>query len=119
MLDSPHPNKSEAKRKKPGKARIDVLIVERGLAPSRERAQALLLAGQVRVNGAKMDKAGTQIDTDSRIETAGEPLRYASRGGLKLEGALADFSISPLDRICLDIGSSNGGFTDCLLQNGA
>jgi 23S rRNA (cytidine1920-2'-O)/16S rRNA (cytidine1409-2'-O)-methyltransferase len=105
--------------KKPGKERIDLLIVERALAPSRERAQALLLAGQVRVNGAKVDKAGTRITTDSRIEIAGETLRYASRGGLKLEGALADFSVTPLDRICLDIGSSNGGFTDCLLQNRA
>jgi 23S rRNA (cytidine1920-2'-O)/16S rRNA (cytidine1409-2'-O)-methyltransferase len=115
----PAKSSRNAPLKKPGKERIDLLIVERGLAPSRERAQALLLAGQVRVNGAKRDKAGTQIATDSRIEIAGEGLRYASRGGLKLEGALADFSITPLDRICLDIGSSNGGFTDCLLQNGA
>ncbi|HEX4076420.1 MAG TPA: TlyA family RNA methyltransferase [Candidatus Acidoferrales bacterium] len=104
---------------KPGKARLDVLLVERGLAPSRERAQAILLAGQVRVNGAKMEKAGSQVAADARIEIVGETLRYASRGGLKLEGALDDFAVDPRDRICLDIGSSTGGFTDCLLQRGA
>ncbi len=71
------------------------------------------------MNGVKVDKAGTQVATDSRIEIAGEALRYASRGGLKLEGALEDFGVSPRDRICLDVGSSTGGFTDCLLQNGA
>ncbi len=78
-----------AKRQsKPGKTRLDVLIVERGLAPSRERAQALLLAGQIRVNGAPAAKPGTQVATDSQIELSGEKLRYASRGGLKLEAAL-------------------------------
>jgi 23S rRNA (cytidine1920-2'-O)/16S rRNA (cytidine1409-2'-O)-methyltransferase len=107
------------RREKPGKERIDLLVVARGLAPSRERAQALVLAGQIRVNGAKADKAGTQVATDARIEIAGETLRYASRGGLKLEGALEDFHLSPQDRICMDVGSSTGGFTDCLLQNGA
>jgi 23S rRNA (cytidine1920-2'-O)/16S rRNA (cytidine1409-2'-O)-methyltransferase len=104
---------------KPQKTRIDVLIVERGLAPSRERAQALLLAGQVRVNGAPMTKAGTQVAADARIEVVGVTLRYASRGGLKLEGALADFGATPEGKICLDVGSSTGGFTDCLLQHGA
>lgn len=104
---------------KPGKGRLDVLLVERGLAPSRERAQAILLAGQVRVNGAKMEKAGSQVAVDARIEVVGETLRYASRGGLKLEGALDDFGVNPRDRICLDVGSSTGGFTDCLLQRGA
>ena len=104
---------------KPGKARLDVLLVERGLAPSRERAQAILLAGQVRVNGTKMEKAGSQVAADARIEVVGETLRYASRGGLKLEGALDDFGVNPRDRICLDVGSSTGGFTDCLLQRGA
>ena len=104
---------------KPGKARLDVLLVERGLAPSRERAQAMLLAGQVRVNGAKMEKAGSQVAADARIEIVGETLRYASRGGLKLEGALEDFGVDPRERICLDVGSSTGGFTDCLLQRGA
>jgi 23S rRNA (cytidine1920-2'-O)/16S rRNA (cytidine1409-2'-O)-methyltransferase len=104
---------------KPEKMRLDVLLVERGLAPSRQRAQALLLAGQVRVNGARMDKPGSQIASDARVEIAGETLRYSSRGGLKLEGALEDFGITPQGKICLDVGSSTGGFTDCLLQHGA
>lgn len=107
------------KKTKPGKARLDVLLVERGLAPSRERAQALLLAGQVRVDGVTVTKAGTLVATDARIELAGEQLRYASRGGLKLEGALEDFNTDARDKICLDIGSSNGGFTERLLQYGA
>jgi len=102
-----------------GKMRLDVLIVERGLAPSRERAQAVLLAGNVLVNGQKMEKPGSQVATDARVEIIGEALRYASRGGLKLEGALGDFAISPRGAICLDVGSSTGGFTDCLLQHGA
>jgi 23S rRNA (cytidine1920-2'-O)/16S rRNA (cytidine1409-2'-O)-methyltransferase len=104
---------------KPGKERLDVLLVQRGLAPSRERARAMLLAGQVRVAGAPADKPGTQIAKDAQIEIVGETLRYASRAGLKLEGALQDFGVAPAGKICLDIGSSNGGFTDCLLQNGA
>ncbi len=107
------------RRPKPGKARLDVLIVERGLAPSRERAQALLLAGQIRVNGAPAEKPGTQVATDAQIELSGETLRYASRGGLKLEGALEDFGVTPENKVCLDAGSSTGGFTDCLLQHGA
>jgi 23S rRNA (cytidine1920-2'-O)/16S rRNA (cytidine1409-2'-O)-methyltransferase len=107
------------KQRKPNKERLDVLMVERGLAPSRERAQAVLLAGQVRVNGAPMNKPGVQVDSEAKIEIVGETLRYASRGGLKLEGALQDFAISPADRVCLDVGSSTGGFTDCLLQHGA
>lgn len=110
---------SPKKSRKLGKARLDVLMVERGLAASRERAQALLLAGHVRVNGAKMEKAGTQVSTDARIEIAGEALRYASRAGRKLEGALEDFGASPRDSVCMDVGSSTGGFTDCLLQHGA
>lgn len=101
------------------KQRLDLLLVERGVAPSRQRAQALLLAGEVRVNGMQMDKPGTPVPVDAQIETTGEQLRYASRGGLKLEGALADFGVSPQNKVCLDVGSSNGGFTDCLLQNGA
>jgi 23S rRNA (cytidine1920-2'-O)/16S rRNA (cytidine1409-2'-O)-methyltransferase len=104
---------------KPGKARLDVLLVERGLAASRERAQAMLLAGQVRVNGAPTGKAGSQVAKDATIDIVGETLRYASRAGLKLEGALEDFGVDPTDRICLDVGSSTGGFTDCLLQHGA
>jgi 23S rRNA (cytidine1920-2'-O)/16S rRNA (cytidine1409-2'-O)-methyltransferase len=120
-----HPTRRDAANNKPhmksrpGKSRLDVLIVERGLAPSREKAQAMLLAGNVLVNGQKMEKPGTQIATDSQIEIIGETLRYASRGGLKLEGALEDFAISPQGKVCLDVGSSTGGFTDCLLQNGA
>lgn len=94
-------------------------MVARGIAPSRERAQALLLAGQVRVNRTPMSKPGTQISADSQIEIKGEGLRYASRGGLKLAGAVADFGVSPEGRVCLDVGSSTGGFTDCLLQHGA
>ena len=107
------------KTKRPGKSRLDVLIAERGLAPSRERAQALLLAGNILVNGQKMEKPGSQVATDARIEIIGEALRYASRGGLKLEGALEDFGVTPQDKICMDVGSSTGGFTDCLLQHGA
>lgn len=110
---------SGKRQPKPGKARLDVLIVERGLAPSRERAQALLLAGQVRVNGAPAEKPGTQVATDSQIELSGEILRYASRGGMKLERALEDFGLTPEGKVCLDAGSSTGGFTDCLLQRGA
>ena len=101
------------------KTRLDVLLVERRLAPSRERAQAMLLAGNVRVNGKPMDKPGMRVATDARIELAGEQLHYSSRGGLKLEGALEDFGVMAQDKACLDVGSSTGGFTDCLLQHGA
>lgn len=96
-----------------------MLLVERGLAPSRERARAILLAGQVRVAGARADKPGTQVPKDAAIEIVGDTLRYSSRAGLKLEGALEDFGVSAEGKICLDIGSSTGGFTDCLLQHGA
>jgi len=113
------PSGGSRKHPKPNKARLDVLIVERALAPSRERAQALLLAGLVRVNGVPMSKPGTQVSTESKIEITGEALRYSSRGGLKLEGALEDFHFSTAGKICLDVGSSTGGFTDCLLQHGA
>lgn len=108
-----------AKISKPEKSRLDVLLVERGLVPSRVRAHALLLAGQVRVNGERAEKPGAQVTTSARIEIVGETLRYSSRGGIKLEGALQDFGISPAGCICLDVGSSTGGFTDCLLQHGA
>jgi 23S rRNA (cytidine1920-2'-O)/16S rRNA (cytidine1409-2'-O)-methyltransferase len=101
------------------KSRIDVLMVERGLAPSRERAQSMIMAGQVQVAGQRIDKPGTRISADSQVEIVGQPLRYASRGGLKLEGALEDFGVTPEGKICLDAGSSTGGFTDCLLQHGA
>lgn len=113
------PQNPTRKSTKPGKVRLDVLMVERGLAASRERAQALLLAGQVRVNGAKTDKAGTQIPVDAHVEITGETLRYVSRGGLKLEGALEDFGVEAEGKVCIDVGSSTGGFTDCLLQRGA
>jgi 23S rRNA (cytidine1920-2'-O)/16S rRNA (cytidine1409-2'-O)-methyltransferase len=101
------------------KPRIDVLMVERGLAPSRERAQSMIMAGQVQVAGQRIDKPGTRISAESQVEIVGQPLRYASRGGLKLEGALEDFGVTPEGKICLDAGSSTGGFTDCLLQYGA
>jgi 23S rRNA (cytidine1920-2'-O)/16S rRNA (cytidine1409-2'-O)-methyltransferase len=104
---------------KPAKERIDVLLVARGLAPSRERAQAMLLAGQVRVNGDPATKAGTRVADGARIEIVGKSNPYASRGGLKLAGALEDFGVSATGKICLDVGSSTGGFTDCLLQGGA
>lgn len=113
------PGQTGSKRAKPGKARLDVLVTQRNLAPSREKAQALILAGQIRVNGQKSEKPGTAVATDARIEIIGEVSRYASRAGLKLEGALEDFSVTPQGKICLDIGSSTGGFTDCLLQQGA
>jgi 23S rRNA (cytidine1920-2'-O)/16S rRNA (cytidine1409-2'-O)-methyltransferase len=119
MAVPPSPENPAKKNRKPGKERLDVLMVELGLAASREQAQALLLAGEVRVDGAPAGKAGSQMSIDARIELAGEGLRYASRGGLKLEGALEDFAVSPKEKVCMDIGSSTGGFTDCLLQHGA
>jgi 23S rRNA (cytidine1920-2'-O)/16S rRNA (cytidine1409-2'-O)-methyltransferase len=104
---------------KPAKRRLDLLVVERGLAESREKAQAMILAGEVRVNGVRSDKAGSQIAEDARIEVSGTSAKFASRGGLKLEGALEDFGIDVNGKICLDVGASTGGFTDCLLQHGA
>jgi 23S rRNA (cytidine1920-2'-O)/16S rRNA (cytidine1409-2'-O)-methyltransferase len=104
---------------KPGKKRLDLLVVERGLADSREKAQAMILAGEVRVNGSRSDKAGMQVAADARIEVSGTSAKYASRGGLKLEGALEDFAVDVSAKTCLDIGASTGGFTDCLLSNGA
>ena len=106
-------------KSKPGKKRLDLLVVERGLADSREKAQAMILAGEVHVNGSRSDKAGMQVATDARIEVSGTSAKYASRGGLKLEGALEDFAIDVSSKTCLDIGASTGGFTDCLLSNGA
>jgi 23S rRNA (cytidine1920-2'-O)/16S rRNA (cytidine1409-2'-O)-methyltransferase len=106
-------------RPKSVKKRLDLLVVERGLAESREKAQAMILAGEVRVNGERSEKAGAQISEDASIEVSGTSAKYASRGGLKLEGALEDFAIDVRGKICLDIGASTGGFTDCLLQHGA
>jgi 23S rRNA (cytidine1920-2'-O)/16S rRNA (cytidine1409-2'-O)-methyltransferase len=100
------------------KRRIDQLLVERGLADSRQKAQALLLAGSVLVNGQRVDKPGYTVDPESNIEVVAK-LPYVSRAGLKLAGALDHFGIDPSGRVCLDIGSSTGGFTDCLLQRGA
>jgi 23S rRNA (cytidine1920-2'-O)/16S rRNA (cytidine1409-2'-O)-methyltransferase len=96
-----------------------LLVVERGLAESREKAQAMILAGEVRVNGERSEKAGAAILDDARIEVSGASAKYASRGGFKLEGALDDFGIKVEGKSCLDVGSSTGGFTDCLLQHGA
>jgi 23S rRNA (cytidine1920-2'-O)/16S rRNA (cytidine1409-2'-O)-methyltransferase len=106
-------------KSKSPRTRLDLALVERGLAESQEKAQAMILAGEVRVNNIAEQKAGTPISTDARIEVKSRQLKYASRGGLKLEGALEDFSIDPADLVCLDVGSSTGGFTDCLLQHGA
>jgi 23S rRNA (cytidine1920-2'-O)/16S rRNA (cytidine1409-2'-O)-methyltransferase len=108
-----------APKHKSAKKRLDLLIVERGLAESREKAQGMILAGEVRVNGERSDKSGAQIAEDSRVEIIGTSAKYASRGGLKLEGALEDFAIDVSGKTCIDIGSSTGGFTDCLLQHGA
>ena len=98
--------------------RLDILVFEKGYTASREKAKALIMAGKVYVNDKKITKAGEQVSIDSKIVLE-EPLRYVSRGGLKLEKALNEFDINVKDKICLDIGASTGGFTDCLLQNGA
>jgi 23S rRNA (cytidine1920-2'-O)/16S rRNA (cytidine1409-2'-O)-methyltransferase len=104
---------------KSAKKRLDLLIVERGLAETRKKAQAMILAGEVRVNGERSDKAGAQVGDDARVEISGASSKYVSRGGLKLEGALVDFGINVAGKVCLDVGASTGGFTDCLLQHGA
>ncbi len=101
------------------KERLDVLVVKRGLADSRERAKAIIMAGSVFVNGQREDKAGTNIDEKAVIELRGKTLKYVSRGGLKLEKAMDHFDIKLKDKVCMDVGSSTGGFTDCMLQNGA
>jgi 23S rRNA (cytidine1920-2'-O)/16S rRNA (cytidine1409-2'-O)-methyltransferase len=101
------------------KTRLDKLLFERGLANSRERAQALILAGKVLVNGQKIEKSGTDIDVESDIRLLGGDLKYVSRGGLKLEKALEYWKIEVDGKTCVDVGASTGGFTDCLLQNGA
>lgn len=101
------------------KLRLDQLLVARRLAPSREKAQAMILAAEVLVNGSTITKSGHSVPDDAQIEVRSRLQKYVSRGGFKLEGALQDFAIDPTDKICLDLGSSNGGFTDCLLQHGA
>jgi 23S rRNA (cytidine1920-2'-O)/16S rRNA (cytidine1409-2'-O)-methyltransferase len=101
------------------KVRLDKLLLERGLATSRERAQALILAGKVLVDGQKIEKAGTGVEGSADVVLLGADLKYVSRGGLKLERALEHWQIDVRDKICLDVGTSTGGFTDCLLQRGA
>ena len=101
------------------KIRLDVALVEKGFCESREKAKALIMAGIVFVNNQKSDKAGTNIKPDDIIEIRGETLKYVSRGGLKLEKAMSCFPISLVGCLCADIGASTGGFTDCMLQNGA
>ena len=101
------------------KVRLDKLLVERGLAGSRERAQALILAGRVLVEEQKVEKAGASVDSGANLRLLGEDLKYVSRGGLKLERALEHWNIDVRGRVCLDVGASTGGFTDCLLQHGA
>lgn len=102
------------------KERLDVLLVRQGFAQSREKAKAILMTGNVFVNGQREDKAGTTFDESKiHIEVKGSTLKYVSRGGLKLEKAMSQFPIILADKVCMDIGASTGGFTDCMLQNGA
>ncbi len=101
------------------KDRLDKLLVLRGMAASRERAQSLILAGKVLVDGQKIEKAGTAVGADVEIRLLGEDLKFVSRGGLKLERALEHWQIDVTKKICMDVGTSTGGFTDCLLQHGA
>lgn len=116
MTSKPKPEKTPPK--KTPKERIDKILVQREMVESREKAQALLMAGNVTVNGEVVTKAGTSVKVDSEIKLK-ETLKYVSRGGLKLEGALEHFNIDVTDMVAMDIGSSTGGFTDCLLQRGA
>lgn len=106
------------KRKIP-RARLDNLVVARGLASNAQKAQAMILAGEVFVNGVRVSTSGAPIAEDALVEINSREQRFASRGGFKLEGALRDFHVDPTGKMCLDIGSSTGGFTDCLLQHGA
>lgn len=101
------------------KERLDVLLVNRGLAPSREKAKTMIMEGNVFVDNQREDKAGSMFKDDCQIEIHGNTLKYVSRGGLKLEKAMTHFGITLEDKVCMDIGASTGGFTDCMLQNGA
>jgi 23S rRNA (cytidine1920-2'-O)/16S rRNA (cytidine1409-2'-O)-methyltransferase len=101
------------------KLRLDKLLVDRGLTASRERAQALILAGKVLVNDQKLEKAGAPVDSNATVRLLGDDLKYVSRGGLKLERAIEHWHIDVAGKVCLDVGASTGGFTDCLLQHGA
>jgi 23S rRNA (cytidine1920-2'-O)/16S rRNA (cytidine1409-2'-O)-methyltransferase len=107
------------KSKPPKKKRLDILLVDRGLAESPIKAQAMILAGEVFIDDTRANKAGAPVPEDARVAVTSRTQKYASRGGFKLEGALADFGIDPSGCVCLDIGSSTGGFADCLLQKGA
>ncbi len=111
--------RSRGKVTGPLKIRVDVLLVERGLAPSRERARALILAGRVLVNEQKIEKPGVTVPHDAPVRLLGDDMPYVSRGGLKLAAALDRWKIELAGRACLDVGASTGGFTDCLLQHGA
>lgn len=101
------------------KSRLDKILVDRGIAPSRERAQALIMEGRVFVAGIAVTKAGSMVNADANIELKGEDMPYVSRGGIKLEAAIKHFNISLKNKIAMDVGSSTGGFTDCMLQHGA
>ncbi|AGX43654.1 TlyA family RNA methyltransferase [Clostridium saccharobutylicum] len=101
------------------KERLDLILVEKGIITSRERAKACIMEGKVYVNGQKVDKAGEKVSYDADIEYRGATLKYVSRGGLKLEKAMNSYDISLEGKVCMDIGASTGGFTDCMLQNGA
>ena len=101
------------------KERLDVLLVKRGLAESREKAKAIIMSGIVYVEDQKEDKAGTTFDENAKIEVRGSTLKYVSRGGLKLEKAMTHFGVTLDQKVCMDVGASTGGFTDCMLQNGA
>lgn len=101
------------------KERLDVMLVNRGLATSREKAQAIIMSGIVYVDGQKEDKAGSMFEEKVNVEVRGTTLKYVSRGGLKLEKAMTHFGVQPQGKVCMDVGSSTGGFTDCMLQNGA
>jgi len=101
------------------RSRLDRLLVARGLAPTRQKAQALILSGAVSVDGRRVDKAGAPVEEDADIAVAGPPHPYVSRGGVKLAAALDEFGLDPSGLVCLDVGASTGGFTDCLLQRGA
>ena len=96
-----------------------IILVNKGLATSREKAKAMIMGGIVYVNGQKEDKAGTMFDTEAPVEVRGQTLPYVSRGGLKLEKSMKHFDLDLTDLVCMDVGASTGGFTDCMLQNGA
>ena len=101
------------------KERLDVLLVKKNLAESREKAKAVIMSGIVYVDGQKEDKAGSVFEETAQIEVRGSTLKYVSRGGLKLEKAMKHFGVALAGKVCMDVGASTGGFTDCMLQNGA